>query len=198
MHSTRLEVKLCISSCEYSHPKAIVDCVIISSQDHWWNSASADLFTVFFKTSKHRKFVSIGLILGMLPFAKKGLDKCKLPSDKDVCQHYFKLHVYVVAKDLIQVNAHFCSCFSSLCAAGCILKTGFYADVNNIIFYFPAILKSAAAQNQCYFDATERKVVNCSLNSGSDPAVFMVESALYLHNIGECVKFFSSENKILP
>lgn len=50
-----------------------------------------------------------------------------------------------------------------LCAAGCLLKTGFYADVNNIIFYFPAILKSAAAQNQCYFDTTERKVVTAPL-----------------------------------
>lgn len=50
-----------------------------------------------------------------------------------------------------------------LCAAGYILKTGFYADVNNIIFYFPAILKSAAAQNQCYFDTTQRKALTAPL-----------------------------------
>lgn len=69
-------------------------------------------------------------------------------------------HVCVLAKDLIQVNPHFYLYFSSfLCTSGCILKAEFYADVNNIIFYFPAMLKSAAAQNQCYFDTIERKVV---------------------------------------
>lgn len=64
------------------------------------------------------------------------------------------------AKVLIQENAKFCLYFSSfLCTAVCILKTEFYADVNNIIFYFPVLLKSAATQNQCYFDTTEKKVV---------------------------------------
>lgn len=56
--------------------------------------------------------------------------------------------VCVVAKDLIQVNACFCLYFASfLCTAGCMLKTEFYADLNNIIFYFPAMLKFAVAQN---------------------------------------------------
>lgn len=68
--------------------------------------------------------------------------------------------VCLVAKDLIQKNATFCLYFASfLCTAVCILKTEFYAGVNDIIFYFPVLLKSAAAQNQCYFDTTERKVV---------------------------------------
>lgn len=63
------------------------------------------------------------------------------------------------AEDLIQVNAHFCSCFSFLCAAGCTLTAEFYADLNNTIFHFPAIFKSAAVQKQCYFDGRVRKVV---------------------------------------
>lgn len=46
MCSPQLEIKLSLSSC---HPEAIIDCVIISSQDHWLNSASVDLFTVFSK-----------------------------------------------------------------------------------------------------------------------------------------------------
>lgn len=114
MHSPQLEVKLCLSLCVYSHLKTTVDYLCNNQFTRLLIKLCwCGFVTVFFKTSKHRKFVSRGLILGMLPFAEKGLDKCKLPWDKDVCQHYFKLHVYVVAKDLIQVNAHYCSCFSS-------------------------------------------------------------------------------------
>jgi len=39
--------------------------------------------------------VSICLILDATPFARKGLDKCRFPQEKDVCQHYFKLHMFV-------------------------------------------------------------------------------------------------------
>lgn len=162
MHLPQLKVTTEVVSsslCVQSLKSNWIVCAIIRSPYQWLNSAGKELYLLF-KTSEHRTYVSVCLFLDTPPSARTCLDKCKLPWEKNICQQCFKLHVCVVAKHPIQVNAHFCLYFSLfLCRAGCILKNEFYADLNNIISYFPAMLKFAAAQNCFYFHTTERKVV---------------------------------------
>lgn len=159
MHLPQLKVttKVVSSSlCVQSLKSNWIVCAIIRSLYHWLNSAGKELY-ILFKTSEH---VCVGMILDTPPSTRKCLDKYKLPWEKNIGQQYFKLHICGVAQHPIQGNAHFCFYFSLfLCTAGCILKTEFYADLNNIISYFQAMLKFSAAQNCFYFWTTERKVV---------------------------------------